>query len=81
LYRQGVHVGSKANGTTHAAVVVRPAMNYADNSSAPNACHDVIQAEAAQLVGDEGSSASFCEGKLWMAMEVSPPCRHVILKF
>ena len=73
--RQRVHVRAQAD---RAAAGSRP--EHADHAGRGDAGVDLVEAEAAQLLGDQRRGAGLLEAELRMGMEVAAPGRHLVVK-
>ncbi len=72
LKAQGVHVGAQAHGA-----VPGPAPQGADHAHAADALRHLVEAEFAQLGGDEGRRAALLEAELRVGVQVAPPGGHL----
>ena len=72
-HRQRVHVGAEGDDGSGA-----PAFEHADDASAADTGAD-LDAELAQMVGDERRSARLLSGELGMLVHVSPPSDHTVV--
>ena len=70
--RQGIHIGAQADGGTRPLPV-----DDGNDAGDRNAFVDLVHAELAQSVSDEGGGGMAIEGQLGVLVQMAPPGRHV----